>query len=409
MNFSRRFARYQLPIIRRAAVISTRRMSSNVDRSASILNVSYGSFILLAFAALTAITIKVMQKRDSNKKLEAGPIEIPKPDLLSKFTKNLANKSVKPIMPPEEFVARPAVSAALDNAINTLDSYCIVYGSVGVGKTTMVRQAVSGKKAVIWVDVYHSDTEKSVYAKIMNKVTGTEQSLDAQDLKKAISEFTAQSKDQTIPTIIFDTSPGVSGPVLDRLRAISNRIRHVCHCVIVAPDTSGVLSIWRDPYEQIVFIDEMTYEESKEILQKNNTPVKETDVRKIYDSIGGNPLLLSLLNYDLGSRSLDECIELHINRAKDDLYRFDLQPILLALKEKPDGVSPCFFDQTTYKGIRMVDTEEVGRKALKDTEAVCYNFKDRVYRVMTTRHKTALKDYEPTVYSSELRIPRTEV
>jgi hypothetical protein len=72
---------------------------------------------------------------------------------------------------------------------------------------------------------------------------------------------------------------------------------------------------------------------------------------------------------------------------------FTHKPILKALKENPDGVSPAFFNNQEHKGVDLPVPHEVGI-AMKNSNAIVYRKELKQYQLMTTAHRTALKDYE---------------
>jgi hypothetical protein len=252
----------------------------------------------------------------------------------------------------------------------------------------------------------------------MKTVTGKKESYDVAALSEAFRKYTANSKDGVYPTIIFDVergseeTEGVSHKgVLQDVRSIAHGICKVCHCLIVVSEANAIFQFGSDPREQFIYVDEMTFEETKRYLKSSGgKPISDEDMKKIYDKIGGNPAQLTLLLTNMKTRSLDDSIKAIVGVARDELKAFTLQPILkaLKLKEHVNGVEPGYFEKQEYKNIDMTKFKAVG-DAMKEYNAIVYRIdKDpRVYEMISTRHKTALKDYEPVIDYNSLTIPKS--
>ena len=118
----------------------------------------------------------------------------------------------------------------------------------------------------------------------------------------------------------------------------------------------------------------------------------------IFDTIGTSPArLIKVLNY-VQSRStpLKDCVDAVLGGAHQDLLAFPLQPILQALKEHPEGVSPDYFKKQEYKGIDMSNPGAVG-SVMKTSNAIIYRIELGKYQLMSAAHKTALKTYTPII------------
>jgi hypothetical protein len=75
------------------------------------------------------------------------------------------------------------------------------------------------------------------------------------------------------------------------------------------------------------------------------------------------------------------------------LVAFPYKPILKALKEHPEGVSPEFFENMKCEGVDMSNPKAVGI-SMKTSNAIIYRIECRKYVLMSTAHRTALKTYK---------------
>lgn len=161
-------------------------------------------------------------------------------------------------------------------------------------------------------------------------------------------------------------------------------------------EANDVFQFGIDPREQFIYVDEMTFDETAKYLKADGKEFSDADLKKIYDKIGGNPAQLFLLFTNMKDVSLDVSIEAIVNCAMEDLVRFSLKPILQALTEHPEGVDLRYFGNQKYEGIDLSDVVMVG-DVMKAQNAIAYRMDKvkRIYEMQSTRHKTAMKSYEP--------------
>jgi hypothetical protein len=115
---------------------------------------------------------------------------------------------------------------------------------------------------------------------------------------------------------------------------------------------------------------------------------------RLFDSVGTNAA--QLLNFVSQDVSVDDFIAEELGKAEQDLVAFQLKPILKALKEHPEGVSPEYFRNEKYEGIDLSNPVAVGT-AMKGSNAILYDMKARRYKLISQAHKVALRSYEPIV------------
>ena len=94
--------------------------------------------------------------------------------------------------------------------------------------------------------------------------------------------------------------------------------------------------------------------------------------------------------------TVEQFVEEKLDVADMELAVFPLQPILKALKEHPEGVSPKFFNKMKYEGVDLSDPQAVGY-AMKRSNAVVYRIENQKYQLLSKPHETALQAYEPII------------
>ncbi len=326
----------------------------------------------------------------------------------------LSNAKVTSPISNLSYVARPVIEGILNMTMTVRKpSYSIVFGAKGVGKSTMVLHVAEGKPAVVRVPIRSVDDMNSITAKFMFDVTGRRESVDMTEMKEAIADYTAHT--QIMPTIIFDVERGSADKegsthksVLQDVRSLAKELHENCHCVIVVSEANAVFQFGMDSRERFIFVDEMSFNETRDFLKLRIENVTDDFAKKVYDNIGG---ILTVLNEFLDlleTQTIDESIDAIVGIARQELEAFQLQPILKALKEHPDGVEPGSFKKKKYEGIDLSEPADVG-DAMKKRNAIVYriDLKPRLYQMQSTRHKTALKSYEPIIDKKSLVVPET--
>ena len=254
-----------------------------------------------------------------------------------------------------EYVSRPGLEAQINTFLDSSKnvSYCVVYGAKGVGKSEVVDHSAIGKRAVLKVPVTTIGTRDDLVALIMSKLTGKKISLDIDKLIEVLKKCKVGG---FIPTIIFDVERGSSSErtsMLQDVRSLAKALIGYCRCIIVLSEANAVLEFGKDPdREEFIFVDEMTFSEAKHFLQVRGGKFSDEEMQNMFDKVGTSPArLIKLMNYVQNrNTTLKVCVDGILRVAHQDLLKFQLKPILKALKECLDGISPDYFSNKKYEG-----------------------------------------------------------
>ena len=334
----------------------------------------------------------------------------------------LKNARVTTDFTKSPFIARPEIEgiikSAMDAKVPGKKRYHVVFGAKGVGKTSLVHRMAEKREAAVGIKVGSADTMETISASFMKKITGKASVLDLEELREALKVYNEVTG--ITPIIIFDVERGDKPKSCDDNKAVMQQVRGVVkelhewsNCYIIASEANAVFQFGMDDRERFVFVGEMTFDETKKFLDlrieedKLGISFTDAELHKIHDQIGGNPTVLNkMLDFLEKKDLLDKCLKRIVKEAHDELEGFKLQPILKAIKEHPEGVEPGYFKKQKYEGIDMSVPELVG-DAMKAKNAIVFrsDLDPKVYQALSTKHKTALKTYEPIIYE-ELLFPR---
>jgi hypothetical protein len=185
--------------------------------------------------------------------------------------------------------------------------------------------------------------------------------------------------------------------VLKQISSLAHKLYMYCNCIIVVSETNDVFQFDSDERQKFIFVEEMTKEESEAYLKLKGLTFEDAkQMDELYEKIGGNATVLDAFRLLRNEHPFHECLKLIVSSVTDDLEAFQIQPILQALKQHPEGARAKDFKKQEYKGIDLCEPKNVG-DAIKKRNAVIYrmDLSPKVYQPLSTRHKTALKSYEP--------------
>ena len=301
-----------------------------------------------------------------------------------------------------DFIACPKIQEIVNEALTyeslRAGSYTIVYGPSGIGKTELVDHTAIGKKGVVKVTLSTTSTNANVVQSLTNELLGETRSYNADFIDIDLYIETIR-KCGIIPTIIFDVDcSGSNDKVLYGVRKLSKELARYCRCIIVLSDANAVLLFGIDfPSVDYIYVDEMERNEAKQLLERFNTNLTEAEMDYVFTNIGTSPLTLLLLVGRVSpTYSVNDYVAYVLRRARAQLVAFRHQPILKALKDNPEGVSPRYFRKLEDEGADLSNPLSV-RPAMIAANVIVYRTELDKYVLKSTAHRTALKSYNPII------------
>ena len=327
-----------------------------------------------------------------------GQIKEVKNDLDALLPTAIEDSYIEPVS--KKNVKRELLDAQLKKASLAFpsDKYYIVYGAKGAGKSHAIDHTFKENKGVVKIMVTTAHNKDDIISEISKELLSDEnKKLNSKSLISAVK------KSRVAPTIIFDVERGGSNDQvlgLEAVRSLSKMLAPYCRCFIVLSEASAVLQFSKDiNRETFIYVDEMSLEEAKEFLIQQKAALSVDQMEKVYEILGGNPAKLKnlsgLTNFGL---SVEDFVKSSLLTAEMELVAFPHKAILQALKEHPEGVSPKFFNNRKSEGVDLSDPYAVN-SSIKTSNVLVYRMELKLYQLQSTAQKTALKTYDPIIYS----------
>ena len=276
-------------------------------------------------------------------------------------------------------------------------TYYAIYGSRGVGKSTVLDSAISGLYGILKIALTPSDGPEFIM-KELAKITGTTNwNPTFDDFKSALRM--GKSLNGTIPTIIFEVARGDGVVQLSAIESIGNfakSLATVCNCIIVISEASAILEFGKyDPFLQCIFIEELTHDQARDYFKKMKINLTDAEIIKVIDNIGANPAILNRLRaWVENGLPVDDFIDDTLANARLQLRAFQHQRILKALKDHPEGISPSLFKKAKNNGVELSIPAE-SCEAMKKAYAIIYRVDLQKYKTISRAHEVAMRTYNP--------------
>jgi hypothetical protein len=267
---------------------------------------------------------------------------------------DIKNRSEKPfriqkLEQANKYIRRPDLEETMMSILDRKeadDTYVVLYGSKGCGKSLLVEKCIMNRKGVVSVLV-SSVFQKSAILQVMtSEIMGTgARAATEKELVAALDEAKVEGR---LATVVFEIERGDSTDQIecvDAVRSLSKQFAQVCNCIIVLSEAKAITVFGRDPErEKYILVPDLTVDQARMYIKARRGAVvdeEKEEMMRLFDNVGTNAaMLLSFVNQ---GGSVDAFIQERLENAAQDLAVFPLKPILKALKIHPDGVRPAYF------------------------------------------------------------------
>jgi len=278
--------------------------------------------------------------------------------------------------------------------------YFVVYGAKGAGKSLLVDHATKGHSGIIKEKVTSITTKGDIVKSLANQCgIANEITPVIDDFVQALAKGASASK---LLTVIFEVERGGTPDQaigIQAVRSLAKEFATVSNCIIILSEANAVLEFGRDnTREKFIFIDGFTEVEARDYLERRRLSITESEITGVFARIGTSPAMLLDMNECVQNEgyTVERFVKEKLRIAHMELAAFPLKPILKALKEHPEGVSPDFFNNVECKGVDLSNPQAVGY-AMKRSNAIVYRIENQKYQLLSKAHETALQAYEPII------------
>jgi len=273
------------------------------------------------------------------------------------------------------------------------DSYTVVVGPKGAGKSSLVAHVFGGQPGVLRVDVLEADNEVSILNKLLRTSgTLTEQRTVNADLGILLPFFMqAAEKAGRRISIVLEVERGSSSDgVLYMVKSAAKKLAFFANVVVVLSEANAGLFFGDDLSHHFLGVAGMTPQEATAYAKMLLPAVTDADLAIFFDRVGTFPLQIREFSMALmRSEPATDYINKIVTAAESDLGAFEHTPIITALQASPDGVPKKIFRGVKHNGINLAAPREVAM-AMKKACAVMFHFPSYEYRLVSRAHRTAL-------------------
>jgi hypothetical protein len=213
------------------------------------------------------------------------------------FTK-LPNSTFKTTKLLENYVPRPVLEGKIRKVYESKlsygsDSFTIVAGPKGAGKSTAIEHVLKEKLGVVRLGVSQVDTEKSILSKLLFSGGNVEETgnLDIDVLAPGFWAAADQSGGRRI-TVVLEVERGTaSDGVLYMVKATAKKLACFANVMVVLSEANAALMFGDDPRHDFIWVEGMTNEEATHYAKKVFPDINDAYLGLFIDKVCiiGNP------------------------------------------------------------------------------------------------------------------------
>ena len=192
------------------------------------------------------------------------------------------------------YVSRPALESRILKVYNSSresDSYTVIVGSKGTGKSSLVAHVLNGKVGVLHFEVSEADTEKSILRRVLRR-SGEEVEDNVSDLTLSVlypvfKQAAKEGGGRRI-TIVFEIErSGLSEGVLYMVKSVAKKLAIVANVIVILSEANAGLIFGDDLRQKFIWVDGMTNEEATTYAKKLFPAIDDGDLELLFDKVRG--------------------------------------------------------------------------------------------------------------------------
>lgn len=218
--------------------------------------------------------------------------------VLSLFTPDLATSIAKSTIIPKKkdiYVNRPALEEQILAIYNNVgfksDSYAVVVGPRGAGKSFTVSHVLENKLGVVNIHVDDSDTPHSLLVKLLRcgGVTVTDNLAVGIDALGLVLENAASKRDgHRRITVLFDVNKASSSDsVLRMLQSTAKQLAGSANVIVVLSEGNAGIVFRDDGRQKFIWVEGMSSTEGRAYAKELYPQVDNKDLELFFDKVYG--------------------------------------------------------------------------------------------------------------------------
>ena len=194
----------------------------------------------------------------------------------------------------ENYVPRPLYGKMIRKVYNSSfpfghDSFTVVAGPKGGGKTTVVEQELNGMPGFLRLGVSEADSEKSILRKLLatgGKHVEENMDLDLDFLSPVFLDAAEKSNGRRI-TVVLEVERGTAAEgVLYMVKSAAKKLARFANVIVILSEANAALIFGDDDRQQFIWVDGMTNEEATAYAKKVFPEVADHDLELFFDKVG---------------------------------------------------------------------------------------------------------------------------
>ena len=168
------------------------------------------------------------------------------------------------------------------------DSFTIVAGPRGGGKTTLVEQELSCRSGVLRLDVTEADTVQSIFRKVLmmgGERVGENILVELNILPAVFLDVAEKLNGRRITVVLMVEFETPTDDVFYMVKSAATKLARFANVIVVLSEATAVLRFDDYHSHKFIWVDEMTHEEATKYAKKLFPAVADYDLKLYFDKV----------------------------------------------------------------------------------------------------------------------------
>ena len=198
--------------------------------------------------------------------------------------------------PLEHYVPRASYESKILSVYHTrlesgYDSYTIVAGPKGAGKSSTVEQCLNNKPGVIFLYITQADGVKTILDRLLGtsyqNVEGAKPELEI--LSPAFLDAAKKSDGRRITVVLEVERGSQSDEKLYMVKTSAKKLARFANVIVILSEANAALMFGDDVRQKFIWFDGMTNDQAMEFAKKLFPTICDDDLKLLIDKVGMHP------------------------------------------------------------------------------------------------------------------------